>query len=292
MSTQNRSILTSSGHDLQVLEAGNPDGIPVLMHHGTPGSDLLYQEWIEDAEDKGIRLISYNRPGYGVSTTHPGRNVASAAGDVSAIAQALEIKRLLIWGASGGGPQALACAALLPDLVPAVAVMASPAPYPADGLDWFAGISEFDAPAFRAALEGRDAVASLIEGEVSGLLDLDHEGLIEVIRSLASPVDATAFTEDIARFTIDMLREGILDSRDGWIDDCIAFVSPWGFELSQIQVPVMLMHGEQDHFVSSSHGQWIARQISQIDARFLAEDGHVTVGFRIPEIHTWLLSKM
>ncbi|MBI4661871.1 MAG: alpha/beta hydrolase [Verrucomicrobia bacterium] len=110
------------------------------MHRGTPQSRLLYDLWVEDAQSRGIRLIGYERPGYGGSTAHPGRTVDSAANDVAAIAKELDLNRLLVWGVSGGGPHALACAALLPGLVVAAAVLASPALYPAEGLDYFAGM--------------------------------------------------------------------------------------------------------------------------------------------------------
>jgi len=100
----------------------------------------MYGPWLEDATQHGIRLISYDRPGYGGSTPQPGRSVADCAEDVRAIAQALGLPRLGVWGLSGGGPHALACAALLPDLVAAVSVIGSIAPYGAPGLDYFAGM--------------------------------------------------------------------------------------------------------------------------------------------------------
>ena len=96
---------------------------------------------MERAERQGIRVISYDRPGYGGSTRQPGRTVADCATDVRTIADGLAIERLAVWGISGGGPHAIACAALLGDLVPAVAVLASSAPWGAEGLDYFAGMA-------------------------------------------------------------------------------------------------------------------------------------------------------
>ena len=112
MNTNDRNISTENGHKIRIIEAGQPDGIPILVHTGTPGSSLLYTSWVKDAESRGIRLISYDRPGYGGSTPQPGRTVASAANDVAAIAKELKLNRLSVWGVSGGGPHALACAAL------------------------------------------------------------------------------------------------------------------------------------------------------------------------------------
>ena len=98
MNTNHHTISMSDGRKIQIIEAGQPDGIPVLAHNGTPGSRLLYDRWVEDAKSRGIRLISYDRPGYGGSTPQPGRTVASVANDVTAIAQALSVKKLLVWG--------------------------------------------------------------------------------------------------------------------------------------------------------------------------------------------------
>src|SRR5690242_3662643 len=133
-------ISTADGRRLSVVEAGEPEGSPVLVHNGTPNSRLLYEPTVRLAESQGIRMIGYDRPGYGGSDRDPGRTVASCAGDVRTIANALGIERLAVWGISGGGPHAIACAALLPDLVPAVAVLASIAPWGAEGLDYFEGM--------------------------------------------------------------------------------------------------------------------------------------------------------
>src|SRR5712675_1401945 len=140
--TIQRTIQTSDGRTLAIEEAGDPDGRPVLVHNGTPNSRHLYGPNAADAAARGLRLIGYDRPGYGESTPQPGRTVADCAADVRAICAELGIDRMVTWGHSGGGPYALACAALLPDLVSAAATLASPAPFDGEGLDYFAGMSQ------------------------------------------------------------------------------------------------------------------------------------------------------
>ena len=148
-----RVIDTPDGRVLRTEEAGDPKGHPVLVFHGTPGDGSHYGPHVADAKEKGIRLISYDRPGYGGSTPHPGRVVADSQVDVRAIARSLGVERLAVWGVSGGGPYALATAALLPDLVVAAASLASPAPFEGQGLDYFTGMGKDNVDDIRLTLE-------------------------------------------------------------------------------------------------------------------------------------------
>jgi pimeloyl-ACP methyl ester carboxylesterase len=175
----------------------------------------------------------------------------------------------------------------------AAAVLASPAPYPAEGLDYFAGMGEDNVAATRAALESREACERVVEAQSSELLRATPETLVQAFHSLLCPVDAAVLTTEFAHFVVRTVREGIGERNGGDVDDEMAFVMPWGFELSQIRIPLLLMHGEHDQMVPVSHGKWLAGKIPGADARFLPDDGHLTVSLRrIPEVHAWLLGKM
>lgn len=290
---QEHLLMTSAGRELRVVEAGDPGGAPVVVHHGTPGSGALFRPWIEDAEYRGIRLIGYDRPGYGGSTREPGRSVADAAADVCAIADALEIARLAVWGGSGGGPHALACAALLGSRVGAVACLASVAPYPADGLDWLDGMGEDNITEFGMALQGPTALEPHLEELSAGLLSADAQSVAEELRSLLSPVDAAVLTGEVATYIRATMHEGLAPGVHGWLDDDIAFMKPWGFELEQISVPVLVWQGLHDRFVPPAHGEWLAAHVPGADARLSPDDGHLTLGaWRVPEVHAWLVERL
>ena len=138
------------------------------MHHGTPSSGLLYDVHAALAADQGIRLIGYDRPGYGGSTRAPGRRVVDCVADVHAIADGLGLDRFATWGISGGGPHALACAALCDERLVATASLAAVAPYEADGLDWLEGMGESNHAEFGKVLDGEDAAARVPRGRCRG----------------------------------------------------------------------------------------------------------------------------
>ena len=286
-------MTADDGRFLQVLERGSSDGRPVLVHHGSPGSRLLLERDVERAHRMGIRLIAYDRPGYGSSTRSEGRSVADCAADVRAIAGSLGIERLAVWGISGGGPHAIACAALLGDLVVAVGVLASPAPWGAEGLDYFAGMGELNATDMRRMIDNPTAARAKCEDDRQELLVARPEEALEQIRTLLSAVDAAALTGDVVEHMLASARLGLADSSDGWWDDETAFMSSWGFELDSISTPVLLLHGRQDRFVPFGQGEWLARHIPGVEAWLTEDDGHVTLTERhLDEVHAWLLERL
>src|SRR3954451_631593 len=155
-------VRTSDGRTLEVREVGDPDGPAIVAHHGSPGAGTFFRAEVDSARRRGLRLISYDRPGFGGSTPNPGRSVADAATDVGAILDALGVDRFATYGASGGGPHALACAALLPGRCLAAATIAGLAPYDAAGLDWMAGMGDGEHRRIRHRARGRGAAHRLL----------------------------------------------------------------------------------------------------------------------------------
>jgi pimeloyl-ACP methyl ester carboxylesterase len=288
-----RTARTPDGRTLAIEEGGDQNGRPVLVHGGTPNSRHLYPPIAADAAARGLRLISYDRPGYGGSTPQPGRSVADCAADVRAICAELGIGRLAMWGDSGGGPHVLACAALLPDLVTAAASLASPAPLDAEGLDWFAGMGQDNADDVRLFLRDPEAARAKLESDREESLAISAADLAGMLRSLLSPTDAAVLKDELAEFFTYCGHEGLAPGSQGWWDDGVAESGPWGFELSAISIPVLLMHGRDDQFVPFGHGQWLAARIPGVEARLLEHDGHLTLlTNRIGEVHAWLADRL
>lgn len=284
-----RLIQTADGRTLAVEEYGDPSGRPVLVHNGTPNSRHLYQHVVADAAAHGLRLIGYDRPGYGGSSPHPGRTVADAAADTRAICAALGADRVAMWGISGGGPHVLACAALLPDLVVAAAALASLAPYGAAGLDWYAGMGQENADDFRQYFADPAAARQKVAKDREEALAETAEDVAEGLQTLLTPTDAAVLTGDLAEYLVWSTKQGLAPGDEGWWEDAVAHASPWGFELAQISVPVLLMHGREDMFVPFGHGEWLARHIPGVTARLLDHDGHLTLlERRAGDVHRWL----
>jgi pimeloyl-ACP methyl ester carboxylesterase len=284
-------VRTADGRTLAVETAGDEHGAPVLVHMGTPNSRLLFGPNVDDARARGIRLICWDRPGYGGSTALPGRSVADCAADMRAICEALGIERAATWGISGGGPHALACAALAGDLLVAVASLASLAPYGAEGLDYFAGMGEDNVEDTKLMLSDRDAARAKVERDRLEQLDVTPQELEAVLRTLLSPVDAAVLDGAIADFLVRSDSDGLAPGAEGWWEESEAFAKDWGFDPASIEIPVLIMHGLEDRFVPFGHGQWLAERIPGAEARLLEGDGHLTLlANRVGEVHEWLLA--
>jgi pimeloyl-ACP methyl ester carboxylesterase len=264
VSTQN--LLLSDGRTLRVHDSADAHSrvgaFTVLWHHGSPQTGALLDPLLAAAAVRGIRLLSYGRPSYGGSTALPGRTVASAAADVAQLAEQLDLDQFAVMGASGGGPHALACAALLPERVSATACLASLAPADADGLDWFDGMAS-DGASLRAALLGRaarDEYEQTAEFDPESFIDRDYAALAGRWACLGTDVGLAA-----------------AEGTDGLIDDDLAFVLPWEFSVGHIVTPVLYVQGGRDRVVPPAHATWLLQNTSEAELWLRPRDGHIAV---------------
>lgn len=275
-----------------IYEDGDPDGPAILFHHGTPAAGGPYPAWVDDVRARGARLICYDRPGYGGSAPAPARSVADAAADSAAIMDELGIERFVTWGISGGAPHALACAALLPDRVSAVACLGGVAPFDALGLNYFRGMGEDNLVEFGLTMAGRQHLEPYLQRAAEEMLGATAQQVAQEIASLVSPPDRVALDEGYAEHWAATLPACFAQGVGGWLDDDFAFLRPFGFALDAITVPTLVVHGHQDQFVPVEHGQWLARQIAGAEAWILADQGHLSlVTRRVADVHAWLLER-
>ena len=284
-----RDVALRDGRTLHVYDDGDPDGLVVVEHHGTPGSGLGYAPDLELARERGLRVIAYDRAGYGQSTPSPGRVVADIAHDIEDVLDALGVERCVSLGGSGGAPHSLALGARLTDRCVAVAAVACPTPWDAEGIDPTAGMGEQNVAEFTAVLEGPEALEAFLVPVAAELVAATPEELRDVFVTLLPPVDRDVLTGDRAAHVKKSTDRGIAPGVGGWRDDDLAFVKPWGFELTEIRVPSLLWQGVQDKMVPVAHGRWLAERIPGVEAHISEPDGHlsITVG-RLGEIYDWL----
>ncbi|GEK16695.1 alpha/beta hydrolase [Cellulomonas persica] len=259
--------------DGRVLRAhassADQDAGVVVWHHGTPQSGALLAPVVDAAARRGLRVVSYGRPSYGGSSPRPGRDVASAAADVRAVLDAFDVPRAAFVGASGGGPHALACAALLRDRATAVVSIAGLAPF--DGFDWAAGMAS-DA-ALRAAGAGRAARAAVVEDDdVEWFVDADLAALEAAWAALGADAGPAGAAWP-----------------DGVVDDDVAYAQPWGFSPADVRVPVLLVHGGRDRVVPASHSRRLLELLPDAQLWERPHDGHVSVLHALPVAFDWLV---
>jgi pimeloyl-ACP methyl ester carboxylesterase len=284
-----RTVRAADGRRLSVATGGDADGKPVVVCHGTPGSGLLLEPWLEHAASAGVHLIAYDRPGYGGSAAQGGRTIASCADDVRAIAFSMGLRRVAVWGISGGGPHALACAALMPDLVCAAATLGSIAPSDALGDSWADGMGEANVEEYTLYRKDPTALKATYGVQREAMLDMTSGQVIEAIGSLVSPEEAAGLRGGLDAYFVSSVQDGLVAGVEGWWDDTVADMSPWDFDLSTIEVPVQVWHGRHDQFVPIRHGEWLIEHVPGSMACLSETDAHLTLLNRLPEIHAWLL---
>lgn len=283
-----RLVPTPRGGVLSVEVSGAPDGHPVFLMHGTPGSRsgprprsiVLYR--------MGVRLVSYDRPGYGGSTRVPGRQVADAATDVAAIADALGLERFGVIGRSGGGPHALACAALLADRVTRAAALVGIAPPDAPGLAWFDGMAQSNTNDYDMA----DRDVALFTERLLARADRarrDPESLMADLRAELTHSDLRVIDDTaIRRLITDNYAEATRFGGHGWVDDALAFRREWGFRLSDVSSEVLLWHGADDAFSPVGHTEWLAGRIAHARVQVQADTAHFGAVEILPQALAWV----
>ena len=284
------TIELADGRRLEGWDAGEPGAPGLLFHFGTPSAGIPYAPLVEATLARGRRFVTYSRPGYAGSTRREGRSVADCASDVVALLDSRGLGQVHVVGWSGGGPHALACAALLPERVASAATLAGVAPWDADGLAWLDGMAEENLDEFAAAVEGVEALRRFIEPIAADRVDVVADEVAEGLGGLLTDVDRAALTGPFAEFLAEIMRAAVSSGPWGWIDDDLAFARDWGFDLAWIDVPVTVWHGRHDAMVPTEHGEWLAERVPGARPRILEDEGHLSLVLRFETVLDELLA--
>jgi pimeloyl-ACP methyl ester carboxylesterase len=275
-----RTLELPDGRTLAYATWGDPAGFPILSLHGTPGCRL--NRWPnEDVYiGAGAYMVTHDRAGYGRSDRHQGRSIVDEVADVAALADELGLDRFGVTGGSGGGPHVLACAALLPDRVVRAVCSVGVAPFGSSGLtedEWLAGMDPENVKEFRWAQAGEDVLTRELETlyeEAAKRVAVDPSSLLDDFELSEADRAAMARPEAI-QVTREMTAEFAVNGVGGWVDDDLAFLRPWGFEVATISVPVLIRYGLTDVLVPAAHGEWLAENVPGCIVEIEDAGGHL-----------------
>lgn len=279
------------GRNLAITECGTPGGRPVIYLHGTPGSRLNRYPFDEELARLQVRLITYDRPGYGASTRCPGRDVAAAAHDVRMVADHLGLAAVPVFGHSGGGPHAIACAALLGGRVTKAAAVAALAPFDAADSGWFEGLPETTVTEFQTARQGREQLEAYLAPAVGQIAE-KPAAFGELLDQDLPDADRDFLAHPAVRAVMgSAVRLAVEQGSGGWVDDDIAHLTDWGFSPASVRTPLALWHGALDTLVPPGHLQRLAARIPQAQVSLEPGHGHSSIQLEHPGIIRWLLDE-
>ena len=271
-------VRTEDGRRLRALEVGPEDGELIVFHTGTPGCREVYSGWVEEGADRGLRHVCYARPGYDGSDRHPDRTHADCVGDTRAIVDALGEDSFYVLGYSGGGQHALACGALMPDRVRSVVIGATCCPRGVEGVDWLADTAQGNVDEFGALAQGNGALERFLESAADELREVhDAAGYLAAFGAFFALRDVECLTPAYVDYQVKCCPLVVRDGIWGWFDDDHAAWGEWGFDPTEIAVPVSVWHGIEDRTVPPAHGEWLGRNIPEVRLHLVPGESHVSL---------------
>ena len=274
---QESVVETKDGRQLEVASIGEEFDRVVFFHHGSPGSCVTMKALAPISARAGVRLVTMSRAGYGTSTRAEGRRVVSVVDDVRAVLDAFGVERYVVVGWSGGGPHALACAAL--DAPRCIAAWSLAGVTPLNvAFDWTEGMGEKNLEEFELARRGGDEYEALVASEAEKFSHATPDNIVELFDGLLSEPDLASLASEESRVELaDGVRHAFRVGWGGFYDDDQTFIQPWGFDPTGIKVPVAVWYGDRDLMVPPTHGAWLASEIVSAHAEHFPDEGHLSL---------------
>lgn len=264
-----------NGQVVELIVSGDAPNL-LVYHHGTPSAGCTPASLVAAAQSHGFMVAQLVRPGYGASTRQPGRSVADVVPLTCAAADSLGHERFVTVGWSGGGPHALATAALAPERCIAALSLAGIAPFDAEGLDYLAGMGQDNIDEFGAALAGPTQLTDYLTPAADGLRNVTRADLVAALGSLLPEVDRVHLSGDAGEELAEQLRFSVANGIWGWFDDDIAFLTAWGFDVADAH-NAEIWQGGDDLMVPVTHGQWLASHVPNARVQLMAGEGHLSL---------------
>jgi pimeloyl-ACP methyl ester carboxylesterase len=269
------TLKLTDGRFLEYFDNGIASTSAIVLHHGTPGHGHTWSTWLELAAARGVRALSYSRAGYGISDRNEGRTVHSNNGDIRELLDSFGIREFISIGWSGGGPHALATTTLAG--CKGAITLAGVGAYGVDDLDFLAGMGPENEIEFGEALKGEAEISAWMDANAGVFKNVTGDQIREALGGLIGDADKAVLEGSYAEESATHMRKGLAVSFDGWIDDDIAFVQPWGFDLGAISVPVQIWQGDDDFMVPHAHSYWLEKKIPGAKLNFVPGHGHISL---------------
>jgi len=268
---QHQTIRLPDGRTLGFAEYGDPSGRTVLFFPGTPSGRLFHHPDESIALSVGARVVTIDRPGYGLSDFQPGRALLEWPSDVIALADALETDRFAVAGISGGAPYVAACAFRIPGRLTSAAIVGGLGP-----IDWPGAMEGMPGERRVGVRLGRRApwlVRPLLWVRLNP--HRNPERFYQRVLAQSSQVDRAVLTRpEIRAMLIQNWTEATRRGVRGYAWETVIFSQPWGFRLEDIAMEVHLWHGEEDASMPLAVGHYLARTIPMCHSTFLPGEGH------------------
>lgn len=277
MSTSAQEITTSDGRTIEFATLGDSSHPTLFVHHGSPGSVGIVDAFASFASDFGLFVVATSRAGYGRTSRLAGRNVADVVADVHAVLDHLGRDTYVTLGWSGGGPHALACAALDASRCRGAWSIAGVVPVDVD-FDWTEGMGPENVEEFAVAMAGGPEYEAHMVKMGEDFAAITPDTLIELFGGLLPDVDKVAWSPlDAREQAATMIAHGFSRGHFGFYDDDRAFLTPWGFDPRDITVPVYCWYGDRDLMVPPTHGNWLVANLATAHQRHYADEGHISI---------------
>lgn len=274
-----RVVALRDGRRVAYAEWGRTGGRPVVLLHGMPGSRLFCPD-AEATVRAGVRLITIDRPGYGLSTPNPGRTLLGWVDDYVEWAELIGLAPCPIVGWSSGGPYALACAARRPECVTTVGLAASPAPLDEVPSEWDGlsvetrELTEVLRRDISAALDGIRSRCQWFEHDWETMFEpawASSKAGVDVV----DPDDALLARREVLEPMLDEMREATRQGTVGYVEDWIAESLPWGFSPAELRHDVHIWWGDGDLLVARDCAEHFARTIKRAALTVVSGEGHL-----------------